>query len=128
MRNTATTSLKPSIYIAHCSHFHARAHVVPDLNRVCHALGGTPLIQPSIGARVLFPMFKARFEAFSTPFRIFFDIPSVGNFLNFNIYFNVWVVFRLRYGCLNSALAIFDPFSSLKTQFQPCHLLRAYFF
>ena len=41
------------------------------------------------------PMFKARLEAFSTPFRIFDDIQSVGNFLNFNICFNVWVVFGL---------------------------------
>ena len=52
-------------------------------------------MQPSIGARVFLPVFKARFEAFSTPFRIFSDIQSVGNSLNFNIYFNVGVVFRL---------------------------------
>ena len=55
----------------------------------------TPLNMPSIGARVFLPMFKARFEGFWTPFKIFSSIQSVGNFLNFNICFNVWVVFRL---------------------------------
>ena len=50
---------------------------------------------PSIGARVFLPMFKARFEGFWTPFKIFSSIQTVGNFFNFNICFNVWVVFRL---------------------------------
>ena len=59
------------------------------------AEGRTPLMQPSIGTCVFLPMFKARFEAFWTPFKIFSDIQSVGNSLNFNIYFNVGVVFRL---------------------------------
>ena len=43
--------------------------------------GRTPLNMPSIGARVFLPMFKARFEGFWTPFKIFSSIQSVGNFL-----------------------------------------------
>ena len=56
--------------------------------------GRTPLNQLSIGACVLLRMFEARFEAFWTPFRIFSNIQSVGNFLKFNICLNVGVVFR----------------------------------
>ena len=52
---------------------------------------------PSIGIRLFLPMFKARFEVFWTPFKIFSSVQSVGNFLNFNICFNVWVVFRLLF-------------------------------
>ena len=63
--------------------------------RRCVLKGRTRLIQRPIETRVLFKMFKARFKAFSTPFRLFASIQSVGNFLNFNICYNVGVVFRL---------------------------------
>ena len=74
---------------------------------------------------------KLDLRAFGCRSKFFSTIHSVGNFLNFNICFNVWVVFRLfflRNGHLNSTVPVFDPFSSLKTQFRPCHLPRTYFF
>ena len=57
----------------------------------CHGLKvrATPLIQRSIGTRVLFSMFKIQFEVFSTPFTIFSRFQSIGNFPKFNICFNV---------------------------------------
>ena len=85
--------------------------------------GSTPLNQPSIGACVLLPFFKAQFEAFWTP-------------LKFNICFNVWVVFRLVFAVrafkqrlpVVVVVVFFDPFSSLKTHFRQFYLPRTYFF
>ena len=94
-----TSNLKwcfPPYIFSHCvSYVRVKTHALSPVPEKIQARGLTPLNMPSIGGRVFLPMLKARFEGFWTPFKFFSSIQSVGNFLNFNICFNVWVVFRL---------------------------------
>ena len=91
--------------------------------------GGTTLNQLPIGLHVKILNFNGRFEAYWATFWMLSWYQSIQNRWKFNICFNVWVVVGivLRYGRVNSALPVFDPISSLKTQYRPLHIIRDYF-
>ena len=119
----------PDIHVQVCEHVLCLCAVCIAIALVFCAKGGTTLNQLPIGLHVKILNFNGRFEAYWATFGMLSWYQLIQNRWKFNICFNVWVVVGivLRYGHVNSALPVFDPISSLKTQYHPLRIIRDYF-